>query len=239
MVRCNKSQLLAWVLSVTALFLLLQLLFINILKNSSAGGGSNGSNSIEFAENKLVKINKNTDETIQINPRDVNPRFRHRLNENNHQTSASSPHLMSKFLQFKSHHDADSQQNYHTVNELLIPLYGDERKPNLVNMLPFYHKKNSFNFTLVQVSRLDHERPSDSDAPLDNRQIESMRLKSPSDRKDDSYYKNLRGINKQDFELYKPGADGLFKCLNSNVNNLIINKIKGMIIHNYTYELRS
>jgi hypothetical protein len=114
---------------------------------------------------------------------------------------------------------------YENVTELLIPLHGEQRQPSLVNMLPFYHKKNSFNFTIVQVIRYKNaNKPSPNaindrsqflNIETENRQIDTDRLRANSH--DDSTYINIRGINKNDFELYKPDSSGLFKCLNSNV----------------------
>ncbi len=220
--RCNKTQLMVSVFSVTALFLVLQLIFVTILKNSLS---SVNLDNIAFSENIV------NDKIIIDRPiRDINPRFGHRIAEinrenfNKMQTESTRKRLalISRLQNINNEFNQDTI--YENVTELLIPLFGEQHQPSLFNMLPFYHKKNSFNFSVVNVIRYKQARPAlhsvaDKNQFLnietENRQIDADRLKA--NIQDDSQYINIRGINKNDFELYKPDSRGLFKCLNSNV----------------------
>jgi hypothetical protein len=79
------------------------------------------------------------------------------------------------------------------IAEILVPLEGDKH-PSVFRMLPFHHKKNFFDFETTMVS-------------------ERLVSVSKNDEK-----RLIRGVNKLKAHLYQPDSQGMFKCLNSNVN---------------------
>ena len=233
MVRFNKSQLFVSVIFVTTLFLVLQLVFMNILKNI---GNKNDKNSLEFEDNRLVDKRAVTDN--QNDQRRFNPRFNFKIDQMNNFITTTKHSDRNLYQTSELKHDQNPQVQiekqattrmlYRNVSktEYYIPL-DVNRQPFLRDALPFFNNKNSYNFSLISVIRTEkidnsgkEEKPSDFLAiEQENRQINSNRLSRNAKlggRKVEDYYRSIRGINKEKYELYKPDSNGLFKCLNSN-----------------------
>ena len=114
------------------------------------------------------------------------------------------------------------------MTQFKIPLDNDF-KPELINLLPFYHRLNHFNFTPYLIDEpVEYELESELSTKRmstfvgiesQNRLINKNLLKNYEI--DLAIYhidlNTIRGINKDKKFLYKPGKDGRFKCLNSNV----------------------
>jgi hypothetical protein len=116
-------------------------------------------------------------------------------------------------------------------NELIIPL-DSNKQPYLFHMLPFYHRINYANFShamvesLVQVddfSKLINTTQVTFVNIEEENRIKNMAVLKDSDlvqlpiseNKQDLNY--IRGVKIDELHLYRPDADGLFKCIDSNV----------------------
>ena len=220
MVRFSKLQLILSVLLVTALFLLLQLLFVSILKNS------NTSSNILDNFSKRNKEDDVTSSNLLPFNRLINPKFNRILQHASTTVAAlKGLILLSKFLNDQRNQQT-TQEFKPNRNEYFIPL-DTNKQPQLIHILPFNNMKNILkNLNLVQVAetnrkyeavREDHFLNIESE----NRKIDADQLglnNGNNKLRDNTYYLNIRGINKENFEFYKPDSNGLFKCLNSNVS---------------------
>lgn len=88
---------------------------------------------------------------------------------------------------------AEAQNGSKYSVQIQIPMLNGQ--PDLFYLLPFQHKKNMISLKTVMIE--------DAQRDLEHG-IDEVKL--------------LRGINQLKFELYLPGSDGMFKCLNSNVS---------------------
>ncbi len=141
--------------------------------------------------------------------------------------------ILSKIL--KSNQYIQSESTLHSklsrqrkkMVQFRIPVDSDSN-PELINLLPFYNRLNHFNFTSYLVDEPD---VYEVDSKLSTRRMSTfVGIESENRLIDKSLLKNyeidldihidlnnIRGINKHKKFLYKPGKDGRFKCLNSNV----------------------
>lgn len=110
-----------------------------------------------------------------------------------------------------------------------IPTDYNDKKPILLYQLPFYHKYNYFNFSIITVeadtikpilvNKTKTSKNQFINIELENRIVDVSMLKQYefSTEKPVEAGKNLRGINLDKMHMYLPDSDGMFKCLNSNV----------------------
>jgi hypothetical protein len=207
MVRCSKLQLIVSVLLVTGTFLFLQLFFMNLLKNSGLNSQLYVSDSLGSAEN--TDKNVKTTEKRNSTSRRFNPRFNFRMS------------TISSIEKFSTTFNVQ-RINSKTKTELKIPFNRHNNKPEIIYQLPFYlKKKNYLNLTLVNVTYSQNsndniDRENFLEIEMENRQINPSQLEKPL-QNDNEFYKNIRGINKANYELYKPHMENYFKCINSNV----------------------
>ncbi len=114
------------------------------------------------------------------------------------------------------------------ISQFKIPL-DSNNQPELVNLLPFYHRFNHFNnFSLYFIDDpalistttaiKTQKKSTFIGIESENRMIDLSLLKKDDIDLDHINLDNIKGINKMNKLLYKPDSDGYFKCLNSNVN---------------------
>lgn len=217
MVRWNKTQLLASVISITLLFLFLQLFCMNLLKSERF-------NDVESKNSREENVG-----------RGINPKFAHWTLQFPSSTTLAKLMLLSKLKQ--SEEESSTGKSVLNVSEIRIPL--DSRlQPRLFYALPFHNKKNNeawfTNLTRVDVTRraaplqlnrqlnqlLKSVNSEFLSIETENRIIDSGVLRaSPiyNESYDDRYFRSMRGIDKQLFQFYRPDSNGMFNCLYSNV----------------------
>lgn len=105
-------------------------------------------------------------------------------------------------------------------SQIRIPL-DENNEPELRHQLPFYNRLNHvYNFSLYYIeesTEIDKEKTQFVEIESENRLINRGLIKKYDvDLAVD--LDSVKGINKNKLHLYKPEADGFFKCLNSNVN---------------------
>jgi hypothetical protein len=124
-------------------------------------------------------------------------------------------------------------------NEMVIPL-DSHYQPYLFHMLPFYHRINYVNFSRVMVESLVLVDDFNNFPKLvnttqvtfvnieDENRIKNKAILKDSDlvqlpnSEDKQEFNHIRGVKLDKLHLYRPDSNGLFKCIDSNVNILNI-----------------
>ncbi len=207
MVRLKNSHILISVFAVAALFTLFQVLFMNNFQNLFKRSS--------LIDSKFVWINnmkelgmRTTTTTRTLNSNNLEKNFKGKLKMNDFQT-----HVTSK------------RQKKSKKSEILIPL-DLNGQPHLMNMLPFYHKYNYFNFSSVFVYdyELENVENIETNRKESNRFVnieEEHRLVKNLEKTNQGTLE-IKGIDIRKANLYTPDENGQFKCLNSNVISTII-----------------
>lgn len=139
--------------------------------------------------------------------------------------------LMNK-MQTTSSDSSSNKYRAKRKSQFKIPL-DSNNQPELVNLLPFYHRFNHFNnFSLyfiddpaIMISTTAIKKSTFIGIESENRMIDLSLLKKDDIDLDHINLDNIKGINKMNKLLYKPDSDGYFKCLNSNVNYFFLPKL--------------
>ena len=133
--------------------------------------------------------------------------------------SASNDIFLNRTIIIRQLVNRETRKQSQKVSQFKIPL-DEDNQPELVNLLPFYNRLNHFNFTLYFIDEpAEIAKTSKSQfvaIESENRLTDKTLLKKyDADLTTD--LKSFRGININKLYLYKPDANGYFKCLNSNV----------------------
>lgn len=209
MVRLKNSHILIAVFALAALFTLFQILFMSSFQNVFT--------SRSLIDSKFVWINNVKELGLRI----TTTKTLGKLNAINSEKKNNNNWL--KMNNFQTH-VTNKKQKKTKKSEIFIPL-DPNGLPHLVNMLPFYHKYNYFNFSSVYV--YDYE--------LEKAEIEQLGQKEQNRfvniEEEHRLVKNIENINQVTLEIkgidirkanfYKPDENGQFKCLNSNVISMI------------------
>lgn len=205
--RMKKSLFIWLIFLVTFGFLLIQVLFLNDLK-------------LMFStKDTPFKVNQQERQDYDLPDRRINPKFDLLLR----QKSTSTDLLISNDFKWPAKQ---------RLVEIDIPL-DDRHRPYLINLLPFYNKKNYFNFSTRFVLVDSDESQTTTTTPTTGSKGQFLNIESENRRislREDwtltesksNEQVSLRGINKQKASLYQSDSDGMFKCLNSNVKYFLI-----------------
>lgn len=132
----------------------------------------------------------------------ANPRFQmfHRTSKSTRLTQIDNPVRVAELSGNGSKSNNIAMDNY--AVRFKVPLDAQNgNKPVVFYQLPFYHRKN------LKLEAVFVEDTSGR---------QSKRVEKSLDEK------SLRGIDKKKYEFYLPDAQGMFKCLNSDVSGCVL-----------------
>jgi hypothetical protein len=196
MIRLKNVHILILVFAVAAFFTLFQVLFMRNFQNFFK------SNSM--IDSKFVWINNMKELGLRITTMAKTLKLNSAIHEKNNNV----------WLKINNH-QRDVTIKKHKKSEILIS-FKPNGQPHLIDMLPFYHKNNHFNFSSVYVYDYELEKiySQRSGQKEPNRFVineEHGRVQNIEQPL------NIKGIDIRKANLYKPDENGQFKCLNSNV----------------------